>query len=180
MTTTYIDPQSVNNPTAGATLPAAWGDTVRNDIEFLIDPPGVVLTASASQNITNSTWTELSFTGSTLRDTDGFHQTAEHMAVPTGFGGWYWAGGSVGWPANPNNNRGIAVYVNGTAYHVSVAPASAGSDGSHRSIGNVPVQLSAGDYVAIRVYQTSGGDIGTAAISGSVYARAWLSWMGRV
>lgn len=178
ITASYVDPQSVNNPTAGATLPAAWGDTVRADLEYLVDPPGVVVSATAAQNVTSATWTELSF-GTTLRDTDGFHQTPEHMVVPTGLGGWYWAGGSVGFTANSTGNRAIAIYVNASLYVAEVHPASGGSDGSHLFIAGVPVQLSAGDYVAIYGYQGSGGDISTIAFGAGTYARGWLSWMGR-
>ena len=35
----YVDPQTIDNPTAGNPIPAAWADQVRNNLEFLIAPP---------------------------------------------------------------------------------------------------------------------------------------------
>ena len=33
MTTPYVDPQTIHNPSTGASPPASWGDAVRDALE---------------------------------------------------------------------------------------------------------------------------------------------------
>ena len=41
MTTPYVDPQTVHNPTTGTSPPASWGDTVRDNQQYFSTPPSV-------------------------------------------------------------------------------------------------------------------------------------------
>jgi hypothetical protein len=89
----YVDPQDVHNPATGASPPAAWGDTVRDGLEFCAKRPGVVLDRTTTQSIANgTTLVPIAFgSGTTQRDTDDFHsETASNtrVVIPTGFGGW--------------------------------------------------------------------------------------------
>ena len=51
----YTDPQTIHNPATGTVAPATWGDILRENSEFLIDPPACSVTHSTTQSIATAT-----------------------------------------------------------------------------------------------------------------------------
>lgn len=162
MTTPYVDPQIVHDPSTGAAPPAAWGDAVRDGLEFLARRPGVVCAWTGSQSVPSGPSSfDLSFAGGQdIRDTDGFHSSTEdpeRFTVPSGLGGWYRIVGAARIQANGAGYRDIRIRVNGaSASETSLVrrPAIAGTDIFFQV--TEMVHLNGGDYVTLAVAQTSG------------------------
>lgn len=172
MTTPYVDPQGVHNPAAGSKPPATWGDTIRDDLEFLIAPPSVKAVRAATQSIPDSTWTAIQFTADDEWDTDGFHSTSSNttqLVVPTGMGGRYAIAGFARFASNATGNRLLSVYRNGAEKQTMTVAATV-----ERNVAVLlELALAAADYVEMFVWQNSGAALYIDAGWGS------LRWVSR-
>lgn len=158
MTNPYVDPQTVHNPATGTSPPASWGDTVRDDLEFLARTPGCVVARTATQSIADNTGTDILFTAADLRDTDAYHSTVtntDQVVVPTGLGGWYAVSAQVDWAASSAGRRQVIVTVNGTGVIAGRYPPVNAGVANETVSGEV--LLAANDIVRLNVAQTSGG-----------------------
>jgi hypothetical protein len=121
---------------------------------------GCELRKSANQTISDATDAIVTFDVETF-DTDGFHSTSSNtgrITIPTGKGGKYrfsythrWFGNSTGF-----RNTGIKINgVSGASYNTVLNLTST------RLVynGSYVLDLSAGDYVEMVVYQNSGGNL---------------------
>lgn len=109
------------------------------------------------QSIATATWTVLAF-ASEHYDTDTMHDTSTNnsrLTVTTA--GKYHISGHVGFEANATGIRAIAIKTNGTSDFLAVQNANAVSGAPHYLSISADYNLSAGDYVELVVYQTSGG-----------------------
>lgn len=160
-TTPYVDPQTIHNPSTGASPPAAWGDAIRDALETLVRPPGVVLKTTADQAgaSANNAWYNLSWNApADLRDTDSFHTgTGDVVQIPSGLGGWYLAAGSVVWDVNATGTRAVRYSVNGAGdYRLAQGNNTGASYGTRLAFAET-VKLNAGDQFRISARQDSGG-----------------------
>lgn len=173
MTTPYVDPQTVHNPATGTSPPAAWGDTVRDDLELLIQPPSVQAVRTAVQSVATSAWTSVDFTAADAWDTDGFHSTTSNstrITIPVGLGGKYIVHPHVELAAG-TNTRAVRVLVNGaTAYRLFDFYLSTSNVFVFAS--SLPLAISAGDYVELQVYQASGAALN---LTLSTFTVRWFS-----
>lgn len=123
---------------------------------------GCSLTNSANLSISHATFTIATFDTENY-DTDGFHSTSSNtgrITIPAGKGGKYLLTASFTWAANATGVREVFFRKNGGA----VNPADGALVCQQASIGgnvtgmalSAPVDLAAGDYVEILVYQDSG------------------------
>lgn len=154
-TTPYVDPNTVHNPTTGGEPPAAWGDTVRDGLEFLIDPPRCkAIRSSAVQVIPTSTWTTVTFPDADAWDTDAFHTPTEsELTVPTGLGGIYLALAVLQLDDSPTGNRAARFLVNGSQIFGSTAVESADTLGAKTAITcTEEIELLDGDIIELQVY----------------------------
>ena len=158
MTTPYVDPQTVHNPTTGASPPASWGDTVRDNQQLFSTPPSVKAVRTAVQSVAHNTYTALAFNAADEWDTDSFHSTSTNntrITVPSGLGGKYHIIGSATFAAGADSTRLMQVRLNGATvigFLQATNGVPAGAFG-----GSVPIMyaLSAGDYVELVCYQFS-------------------------
>jgi hypothetical protein len=109
----------------------------------------------------DGTVTPIQFNATDLWDTDGFHNTVTNntrLTVPSGLGGIYLVHGIVGFASNSTGARLLRFVVNNTTtYEVQRVQANAVAAVSS----SFPILLSAGDYVEMSVYQSSGGNLDT-------------------
>lgn len=173
MTNPYVDPQSIHNPATGLKPPASWGDTVRDDLEFLIAPPSVHAHRSAAQSIATATATAVQFSSVDVWDTDAFHDPASNntrLTVPAGLAGRYVLFGTTTFSANTTGRRFIALRRNGveTEWGTSHEPNNA----LHRVPVAGEVELSVGDYMELWVYQDSGA---SRDVTASHLTMRWVS-----
>lgn len=173
MTTPYVDPQTIHNPSPGNRPPAAWGDAVRDDLEFFASGVGVKLAITSSVSIPNNSVTIVSFpVAGEEWDTENFHvgTSLTRITIPAGFGGRYRVWGCAEFAGSSSGNRVCGIYRNGLFYRWGVY--TSGAISSICEINDF-MSLTVGTYLELAVYQNSGGALNL--------NQAWLvaQWIGR-
>lgn len=161
MTTPYVDPQSIHNPSTGTSPPAAWGDAVRDGLEYLARAPGCSVRKSA-QNVNATTWTAVRWDATDVRDTDGYHDPASNnsrITIPTGLGGRYYVHGTIAFASNSTGVRMARYRLNGGGdFRLQNLNALGSALGTVLGF-SFEVDLAAGDYFELEVWQNSGGTL---------------------
>lgn len=129
--------------------------------------------ASAWMNTTvaipNATFTNVALADE-LFDTNSIHDNTTNnsrMTIPTGYAGKWLVNGTLSW-ASGTGIRSIALYKNGSYYAIWDTSPSTGTFSANFS---VVMNLAVADYVEMRVYQTSGGNLnlyGNSAGNGTI------------
>ena len=151
----YVDLNTIHNPTAGVVAPSSWGDQVRDDLEFLVNPPQVSAFHSTTQNASNGVALDC-LLDSENYDTEAMHSTStntERLTCVTAGKFWIWT--VIVWgDSNSTGKRTVRFKVNGSTTHLVVAaPAYTFLVQS----GGMTLTLAVNDYVEIQVEQNSGG-----------------------
>jgi len=120
---------------------------------------GCALTKTASQSTANNTLTTMTWDSETF-DTDGFHDNVTNnsrITIPTGKGGKYLFTAIINWNNSASGYREARFTRNGTAQ--SYANIAATPTGEAGTVITTILNCSVGDYVDIRVEQSSGGSL---------------------
>jgi hypothetical protein len=131
--------------------PAAGGSTFS----------GCRVTKSASQSTSSSADTVLTFDTETF-DVDGYHDNSTNnsrITIPTGKTGYFLINGQVSWGANATGVRLMDIYKNGTTRLARNEDGNNGGSYNKVSQASTIVYLSATDYVELRAFQESGGNL---------------------
>ena len=166
----YVDPNTVHNPTTGAVIPASWGDNVRDNLEFLIDPPACSVYGSAVQVLTDNTAAAI-LADSELFDSAAMHSTSSNtsrITIPTGLGGRYMIVATVFFESNGTGARIVRLRVDGSTNTDMLAVGGSAASSTVLSFSK-PLVLTAGQYVEIMGLQTSGGDLDVQLTDFSAY-----------
>lgn len=160
----YSDLASIHVPATGTVAPAAWGLQIRDNFEFLIDPPSCSVFASVFQTVaTGSSFTILTADSENF-DNDGMHSTVSNTSrITIQTAGRYRFQAVVSFDANTSGGlRGFRFVVNGTAQTNTGASLPPVSSGGFATVINAsyPFTLVAGDYVEVEARQNSGGNLG--------------------
>jgi hypothetical protein len=122
---------------------------------------GCVLFATSAQNIANNTDVLAAFgAGTEAIDTDGFHDTTTNnsrITIPTGKGGKYLVNASCRFGA-PSGTKQITIFKNGA--ELEIARSQMQPDTIMMLTFNVVIELNAGDYIEVVVYQATGATLG--------------------
>lgn len=174
----YSDPQTTHNPATSTVAPAAWGDAVRDALEYLArNRPHARVYNSTTQSLTTATQTAITFDSERV-DVGGMHSTVTNtsrLTVPTGEGGWYRLGGCIEFAANATGYRNVSIRINGTTYVAVQTSVSAGAGTGHRVMVACEYQMAAGDYAELIGFQTSGGNLNSS--NAANYApEFWACW----
>lgn len=147
---------------------AEWNTYARDNLNFLRNAHGCRVWASnfntGLQNINpiaNATATSVPF-DSEVFDSDGFHDSGSNpsrFTIPTGFDGYYTVIGMVEFAANGTGVRNATLRLNGTTVIASMAHTNAGGGTPSRELVATTYRLQAADYVELRAYQESGGNL---------------------
>jgi hypothetical protein len=113
---------------------------------------------SAQQTIPNATWTPVQFPNEAY-DNDGCHDNVtNNTRLTVNTSGIYIATGNIVWGSNSVGVRGAAIRKNGIAwYFFDIKPPCNGMITCNTTSGIF--WLTAGDYLELVGYQTSGGDL---------------------
>lgn len=169
----YVDLDTVFNPAVGQVVPVEWLEQIRENFQYVLDPPRCGLYGDAT-TCANNTWTDLDAKNESF-DTDGMHSgTNDYLTIQTA--GTYDVGLRVQWDATDvGGSRGIGVVVNpagaNTRYVLSEAPATPTSQPALVHAGAEPLSLAAGD-----ILQPQGRPSGEVA-DGRV-VKFWVRWIG--
>ena len=168
----YDDPQNTSNPTTGQPILAAWGDIVRDDLEYLArNAPHCRAVRSATQTLTTATWTAILFTGTESFDVGGMHSTAsnqDRVTIPAGEAGKYTYGASVNFDNDLTGLRGARFTLNGTAIGPTLTVPSVG----FCSLIVPPdfTAFAAGDILRLEARHDKGSDLNVLS------ATLWCKW----
>lgn len=160
----YSDPQLTHNPATSTIAPAAWGDVIRDDLEFLIDPPTCSVYNSAAVSVPTSTGTTLNANSENF-DSDGLHSTVTNSSrITAQTGGRYLGTASVQFAANVTGIRQVQFLLNGSPIVASVArgPGFTGSDSFVKTF--IAVVLAPGDFIEVSAFQASGVSLNTTLV----------------
>lgn len=157
----YIDPNTILTPDPGDVLTAAWCDTVRDDLEFLVDPPACSVYHNTTQSQTTGTALTALAANSENYDNDSMHSTVTNNSrITIQTAGRYEVGAVVSWAANATGNRALAFAKNGVGVNDYLVDIRTGTATNSTGIsGSRTLVLAAGDYVEVSVWQTSGGNL---------------------
>jgi hypothetical protein len=113
--------------------------------------------------IVTATGTIVSFTGTDIIDTDGFHDPAggnpSRIIIPSGKDGKYRFTATILWEANATGVRQIGILVGGATFiGLHSHPAATAGEFTYQAVTSVPVDLVATNYVEVHVMQGSGGN----------------------
>jgi len=176
-TNQFVDPwvvqpdQSVGQALSSA-LVSGWSDGQVT----LARPPAACARRTATQAISDATWTAVSFTAADEWDTDGIHDASgapTKFVIPAGFGGIWAVSGSIdldsgtaGWAVI------LSVYVNGVHVQRFDRKGSAAVPTISLS-GATDILVAAGDEVEFWVHQSSGGSKNVTAARATVRLVSW-------
>ncbi len=174
----YVDPQTVNNPTAGAVAPAAWGDAVRDAVQFLANPPKCrVYNSAAISHATSGTAQALTF-NSERYDTDTMHSTSVNTGrITFTTAGTYDLFATVAWAANVTGFRQIYFRLNGTTI-IAIASVMAITSAGEQTFQSLATTyaFAATDYVELVANQNSGGALNVVAV-GNYSPEVGATWV---
>jgi hypothetical protein len=142
----------------------AYLNSVRDALNFLVNVPAAFVTQSATQNLTSSTFTALTFDQSVFDSYGGHSNVTNNSRYTAQVAGWYIVFGCSCFAANTTGQRGAAVAKNGTriqgaAGFIQTTSALSPAPASPPTI----VFLAVGDYVEIQAYQNGANPLATAS-----------------
>jgi hypothetical protein len=120
---------------------------------------GAYVTNSTNTTVSNNTLTTLAFNQETY-DTNAFHDNSTNnsrLTIPSGKAGYYLVTAQGQWDVNATARRELILYKNGSAIGGQEVTASSSAYPSHSF--NLPLSLAVGDYLEIKCYQGSGGNL---------------------
>jgi len=127
---------------------------------------GCQLWKNANQSINNNTYTAITFDNENF-DTDSYHSTSSNtsrITIPAGLGGKYLFTFTAGYVASATGIRGSALYKNGAQAHI-MFQVSASSAADHFFAGAQIMNLTAGDFVELFLFQNSSGALDVKGLS---------------
>lgn len=156
----YIDPNTIHNPATGTVAPAAWGDVIRDDLEFLVDPPTCSVFDSTGNTVADNTVTTVSADSENF-DNDAMHSTVTNNSrITVQTAGRYEFYARVNFSADiTDGRRVIQLRKNGTTT-TTVLSTRAVIDGSSQTLsGSMKIVMAAADYIEVRVLHTAGNNL---------------------
>ena len=100
----YVDPATIHDPTTGQVIPASWGDTVRDCLEFLIDPPACSVYADTAQVVTTGSTGEQLTANQENYDNDNMH-TGSNARITFRTAGRYFVSARVQYATGAGSRR---------------------------------------------------------------------------
>lgn len=154
----YLDPVQIDDPRTGHLAPSAWGDQVRDNLEFLIERPMCNVLGSAYRSITSGgSWP---LTQSTERfDTDGMHSTTTNNSrITIQTAGLYYVYGTVVYQSAAGGYRKVQFLYNGSVTdEVQVVRGEAGFETTVS--GSVLFPFVVGDYIVMHASHNAGSNL---------------------
>jgi len=118
---------------------------------------------NANISVADSTTTDLTFNSERF-DTDAYHSTGtntERLTAPVA--GKYLITGNVRFAANATGFRQAVLILNGSTTIAATRQLAAGASVQNIMVVTTVFELAAGDYVTLRVFQSSGGNLNVEA-----------------
>lgn len=167
----YVDLNTIHNPATGTVAPATWGDQVRDNFEFLVDPPACDVFNSSAVSVNNATETVLA-ANSERFDNNGMHSTVTNNSrITIQTAGRYDVTAAVGFAGDADGNRRITFLIDGTTASIRLDHGP-GTSGAVILGANGKFTLTVGQYIECRVLHAAGAAIDVTLHS---FAATWIT-----
>lgn len=134
---------------------ASYLNSVRDALNFLLNPPLASLYQVATTSLSAGTWTALGFDSATVDTYGGHSGTTNPSRYTAQVSGWYECSGAVCTTvAQTTGFRSAMFQVNGSRYQGSAADLAASGDNTTVPTPSTPIYLNAGDYVELIGYSS--------------------------
>jgi hypothetical protein len=136
-----------------------YASELGNYLEIYLQFVGSSVKRTATQSIANTTYTAIAFTAEDW-DTDAIHDNSTNntrLTVPSGKGG-KWEISGVVTMAEQSGYRAVRIYKNGSGLISPITCNATTGDNTSLPVSLI-LDLSAGDYIEVNVYQNSGVSI---------------------
>lgn len=168
----YSDLNTIHNPTAGQVPPASWGDQIRDNFEFLIDPPACSVYHSTTASVSDATTTSLN-ANSEYFDNDSMHSTSTNTSrITIQTAGRYLFFATVQFAADTDGVRNVKFRINGSTEYECVQVPAVSAVNSIVLTATRAFVCSASDYVETRVYHTAGNALNVTLLE---FGATWLT-----
>jgi hypothetical protein len=156
----YVDLNTVHNPATGTVAPAAWGDQIRDDLEFLIDPPACNVFHNTTTLVVNGGAGTILAANSELFDNDAMHSTVTNNSrITIMTAGRYLFTASAEYDNAGVGIRQLQFFRNGVAVVSSVSRVPPISGYATYVKTYVTLVCAAADYVEVNAFQDRGASI---------------------
>lgn len=160
---TYVDPLSIHDARTGHLAPSTWGDTVRDDLEFIVEKPMCQVQNTTTFTITNNTQV-IASADITVFDTDAMHSTSTNNSrITIQTSGIYLIYGTLSFASNSLGSRWVTFVYNGSTDE-DVQVIRGGTGTATLVNGTTFKYLEAAEYVEFAGEQDSGANL-----SGTLY-----------
>ena len=142
---------------------AAYLNTVRDALNFLLNPPAATLVQiTTTTSLTSGTWTSIGMDSSTFDNYGGHSSSSNNSRYTIQAAGKYLVGGSVAITNNSSGSRAAKVLKNGAVLQgpYSLVPPSSARPTSVTVAGFI-VPCVVGDYLELAGFQDSGSTLST-------------------
>lgn len=140
----------------------------RDPVSFIQSPPSFALVVG-STSIPTAVLTAVVMSSAAVDTYGGWAASPNPTRYTAQVAGWYYCAGIVQMGFNATGRRATALYVNGTDIRQTEQQVASAAAHAHTISGFV--QLNKGDFVELRVYQSSGG---TLTAAGSIFLGTWV------
>ncbi len=160
----YADLNTIHDPATGTVAPAAWGDQVRDNFEFLVDPPVCSIADPTGSSVATATTVALGAAATESFDNDAMHSdVTDRGRITVQTPGRYLLMGTVFYSPHVGADTAfirVSLRVNGvTAYGGMQIKGQAAADEGIRIQATRSLVLAAGDYVEVTTFHSLGGTI---------------------
>ena len=155
----------------------SYMNTIRDALNFLLNPPMFVGYQTSTQSVSNGTWTSMAIDTTVIDSYGGHSNVTNNSRYTAQAAGWYLPVGVAAFTTNATGGRGTRFAKNGTAIQGSASFDMAVSTNATAAPGNsLAMFLNVGDYLEVQGYQTSGGSLSTVSTSDidSSFAVYWI------
>ena len=161
---------------SGQIPPVSWANSVKTALDYLANPPACRANRTTTQSLVTATATSILFDAEVF-DTDTMHDTVSNtsrLTVKTA--GLYIVTAGLGFAANATGVRVAWVNVNGsdaTRIIQGGMTAVSASDVTDIPLATI-YKFAVNDYMELRGYQTSGGNLNTATLQLPHLEATWI------
>lgn len=157
----YVDPDTIHVPASGDVPPSAWGATINDDFEYLVEMPYArVEGAGPSVSIASSTSTALTYPSATW---DEFGMTtANSSRITVVEDGIYCMNATIQWGGNATGYRILQIQISqfgGAPFAYTQTRLSSNVGDGLVFNGAIMRRMQVGDWANVCAWQNSGGSL---------------------
>jgi hypothetical protein len=176
---TYVDPDSIHNPSSGGVAPATWFTTVEADFRSITGRVGCSLTASSNQSVTAPGTTTITL--GTVQWNNGMTTgaVANAITVPTSYAGKYMISATMRLTHVPSGSNFVTLDVlnNGAGIFREYADRVGAAGGVQAFACQFPFALIVGDDLTLSTTMSANTSTGSTntSVAYVTLAAVWLS-----